>query len=665
VSQTITYAGVDVGGHIKLPEGITGMTSHADGTFGAGEAHLDDPDGEFDLLSLQEFIHEESACDPPRTFTGFLAQRRLSRDTYGDGAARGHDLDILDLNYLLHLQPLRGATAKRPVETGDERMAWLMASVAMSGIVFDNGLIGSNPNSFDEADYTHQYADDVLRDLSVSSSAEVGRIFFVYYDHDTEQPSLFMDRPTVTSYTSTLSISNDLSDQSATCLAPYRDAELSSSGEDIYCSVFFKYKTGTVFRHNDATHATYFNGKGYHRQGVFETTRVGSQETAIRHADAWLANHSGDIDTVTCQLLVPASQVNLIEAGMRVNCKFTHFPGFDTFGYLRVASRTVGLYPVNDLYEMRLVLTNRTITPAGTGSGSTGDFPHIPGQPAVVQTGCGYSLGTIVSLTFPQPISAGHMLVAWIVSRGSSTFVQPPDGTWTTIASGDLDTGLSQSPVAMFAKIADGTEAGLTTLGFQSTNGSSRPRILGWELAGVGMSTHDASAFIQTGTSFALPSLTQDAAGLTIVGISTGSDSPEPANITPHDNFYVEGGDGFWATALGADKIIASASSQVYSGSFTVAGGNSTWAGVAAFFPADTSDNPPSSGQWVYGERLSMSGAVGTTQFAYAAGSTKVRVDGVLISSAAYAETDPSAGTVTLSWTPDADEVVTIDYQGI
>jgi hypothetical protein len=369
VSQTVTYGGVDIGGHLRLAEGITGMTSHADGSFGAGEATIDDPDADFSLVSLQEFIHEESACDPVRTFTGFLAQRRLTRGNQYVGAGRDHNLDILDLNYLLHLQPLRGAEAKRPVETGDARLAWLLGSVALDGIVHDNGFVGSNANSFDEADYTLQYADDVLRDLCVSSIVETGRIFFVYYDHDTGQPSLFMDVPTVTSYTSTLAISNDLADVDATTLAPYRDAELSSSGEDIYCSVFFKYKTGTVFRHNDATHATYFASKGYHRQGVFETTRVGSQATAIRHADAWLANHSGDLDTITCQLLVPASQVNLIEAGMRVNSKFTHFPGYDTFGYLRVASRTVGLSPLaNDLYEMRLVLSNRTITPAGTGS---------------------------------------------------------------------------------------------------------------------------------------------------------------------------------------------------------------------------------------------------------------------------------------------------------
>lgn len=52
--------------------------------------------------------------------------------------------------------------------------------------------------------------------------------------------------------------------------------------------------------------------------------------------------------------------------------------------YLRVVSRSVALsQPRNDYYDVQLVLSNRSITPAGTGEGSTGGFPAPPPGPAI------------------------------------------------------------------------------------------------------------------------------------------------------------------------------------------------------------------------------------------------------------------------------------------
>jgi hypothetical protein len=55
---------------------------------------------------------------------------------------------------------------------------------------------------------------------------------------------------------------------------------------------------------------------------------------------------------------------------------------------------------------------------------------------------------------------------------------------------------------------------------------------------------------------------------------------------------------------------------------------------------------------------------VGDLGFPYASGSLEIKVDNVLISRASYTENN-TAGTFTLSWTPDTDEVVTARAQGI
>jgi hypothetical protein len=105
--------------------------------------------------------------------------------------------------------------------------------------------------------------------------------------------------------------------------------------------------------------------------------------------------------------------------------------------------------------------------------------------------------------------------------------------------------------------------------------------------------------------------------------------------------------------------------SATNSGNGGLAGTDYDWGMQIASFTGATSNEPPNSGQWVYGEQASMAGAVGTLDYGYAPGSLVIRVDGVLISPASYTETNPAAGTFTLSWDPDDDETVRVTYQGI
>ncbi len=92
------------------------------------------------------------------------------------------------------------------------------------------------------------------------------------------------------------------------------------------------------------------------------------------------------------------------------------------------------------------------------------------------------------------------------------------------------------------------------------------------------------------------------------------------------------------------------------------------WGGLALAFLGIAGANPPNPSQDVPWEVVTMTTengvSVGTTQFPYADRSLQVKVDGVLISTASYTETDGLCGDFALSWQIDADETVTVKYIG-
>lgn len=661
----VYIAGVDRTSAIRLEDGVQQITVAADGDKATSGIKIDDPTGSLTILQWSTVRIIETDCDPSHCFSGYVYQVAISRGPYLTGPGRIWVLEVIDLNALLHLRVLHGAEAKRPQETGSARLAWLMTTTGMAGIVHDNGFIMANAWLYDEADYRGEYADDVLS--SIVAAASAGRwTYYVYWDHASvgEEVCLVYGESVATFLTSSLAISNVLSDvDQTTTFFAYQQPELVGTGDEIYDGVYIDYTGhGALYRQLASTYTTF----GIHRDLVFESTRNNNLASASLHADYMLAASANQIETITCTVRLPSNKVNLIEAGMRLAVRFEHLPGYTTTTYVRVTRRTFLFTPgTNEFYDVQFELSNKGII--AVGGGGTGVFPPPASAASVVQTGCGFGLGGSVFLVFPNPITAGDMLVAWLVSRGDNT-IAAPDGSWTTVQQVSLGVpGINYNPAAMYYKIADSTEAGQTFLTFLSAAGTSRPKILGWEIAGVSAPTAhvavDQGAALGGPTrTFNLPSLTLGA-GIAIIGVGIGSDTVAGSTVTPRDHLYLEGGDGFFQTAFGADQVVTSGS-QVYTAFFGVAGGDDRHDAVAAFFPGSAAAGAPGPGGPVPYEIVVMSGVNGTTAHPFATGSLRVFVDNV-DQTAAIVSTDPSCGTFSLAFAPRPSEVVTVTYQGI
>ena len=670
MTQFVYYAGVDLGNTtIRFEDGLANVSQAGDGSIAVAGVKIDDPTGALTFTEWQPFIVDETACTPRRMFTGYLTNKRTSRGPYNLAAGRIYEFDLVDLNGLVHVQLLRGATAKRPRETGNARLAWLMGSVGLSGIVYDNGFVGSIVDYFDEADYTNRYPDEVLNDLCVSSVSEVGRIFFVYWDHATSRASLFLDIPTAAVKDSTLRISNVRADvDDAVTFAPSENSELTAAAEDIYCGVAFTTRLGTIYAHNSTTHATYF-GNGFHRESSFETDRIGSADTANRHAIGYLGNHAGAVNTIAVTVRLPASKVNLIEAGQRVSVKFSHLAGYTSFTWTRVSRRTITLTPgTNDSYDVALELSVKGLN--GAPAGNPGNFPHVPTTPSIVQQVSGAS-----TIVMPGAITAGNTLVL------SITNLAPGGGFFDYTAQ-----GYTLGPLAVAGggrgtvyKIAGSSES--QTLGMGANVRGTWYEIPGTWVPG----TYDAnSAVTATGNGIVMTGGPHTVAASSIVfaigDIGTGGafNSALPLSFTPGSGMTEDADMGTITPNLWTGHAFPAAGSWTSqtTNSANVPSPNTPgylyaedvpWTMHSVEFVGTTSSGNPAAGTWVYDE-VPTPVADGTTttftlRYTFADGSLLVKVDR-LDQTLAVTSYDGVAKTFTLGFAPKAGEKIEVTYQG-
>ncbi len=334
MTLTYTYNGSALGFGIPPTKALLPQRAEV-GAVSQGGVSPEDPTAALTLVGWKSFVVEESACSQPRLFTGWVGDRGIGRSF--DQAqlvgpdARIYDTTILDLNACFRMRIITGTDSKRPQESVDARIAWILSSNYLNGtsgtLVADTGFVATGFSALmDETDYYGGYPEDVFVDCAGRYATPIN--WFAFWDPVAAASSMFFDYVGAATYECTISISNLVADTytgdtpSTTCFAPITESKLDRTGETVYSDVIVDYKNGSVHRTMPSTAAAAI------RRGTrISRPYIGKRATAEMAGNAFLAAHAVETDRVTTTIRVPRTVVGLIQAGMRMPVKYTHFEG--------------------------------------------------------------------------------------------------------------------------------------------------------------------------------------------------------------------------------------------------------------------------------------------------------------------------------------------------
>jgi hypothetical protein len=412
MTLTYTYDGAALT-HDIAPTSVSLPSSAEKGEPSMGSLIVEDPGATLALRGHRPFVIEESACSQPRLWTGWTTERGSGR-SLDDGqfvgaSARIHDVTIVDLNALFNFRILSGTDANRPAETWNARIAWLVASDYLAGLIEDTGYIVSNTQPMDAADYRNGYASAVLDDL-VDRLPGSELNYFAFWDVTAAAVGLWFGPIDEAVSDSTLRISNVPADvDSTTTFAPDPDARLAVIPEETYSEVVIEYSHGTkrLFRSRESTAVKYIR-----RGTTIQRPYTGGVATATAQAEAFLDRHANEQDRITVSIQVPRAAVGLVTAGQRMDVKFSHLTGYTTFTSMRVVRLTVS--PTDDL-ALSYLLALELLAPrpaAGTGGGcvgatASGTYPRIGSDVSDATGNVFYWRPGITLIEVPTPFAVG------------------------------------------------------------------------------------------------------------------------------------------------------------------------------------------------------------------------------------------------------------------
>jgi hypothetical protein len=669
-------------------QGVIGLPQSAwYGEPASAGVRIDDPLGELDLRGWHTFTHDETSCTGnERTFSGWIIGRTVDRGSLPPvEASRVWDCTIVDLNAAFGFEVFRASSAKRPEETDIERVAWAQASAPMAGTPLnDNGRFNTtdNPVNFGPADYVTQYPLNLFESVAGTS----GKNFYAYFDQTANEPSLHYDLIDAAP-ASTLRISNVMADTDSTTFYPFMDGQLSRDPTMQVTGILFGFLGGQyVYGRNealiDALSPTEFSPVNFLRDAVYTTDRVGKVATANSLLQAQLAARAVEIDTITCAIRVPASQVNLLMAGDAVDVKFSHLPGYEDFVSVPVIRRNVVPSPGRrDMYDIHLELSNE-IQAVGPGGGDPGGSPYEPptcdpGSATLIDSGH-TTISIVPDIVLPWTPTPGNTVMLWV--SGSSTRTIAIDGftDYTgNIDSVDWDPGTPPIRGHVFYRLI---ETGDTDT-FAVTQAGTQPiatLVMGAEFEGEWIPTDFGSA---SGTDDGCTPPIHDTLGtvtpstattLLFAGESMKTDVTDPYSFA-FDTF-TEIDDTFGNSALNGaigylpvDPVTGPVSEA---GTWTFSGCARGQVAAVVAFSCSGAELPPGALQVVRDEHVADGDGTTTdftTNFPYVSGSLRVYVDGVQIING-LTETDPDAGEFSLDFAPlgaigdTRAEIVTATY---
>lgn len=351
------YDGSDVGNRVRLGSGFSLTEAAESGLLAMSRVRVDDPAANLTIVGHRSFRVIETACSFQTMYRGYFADRNIKRaDSLKTGSSRIWDGTVYDLNGALQFEIIRGAGAKRPQETDTARLAWALGTSFLGPISSDSSNVFGAGVTLDPEDYRGQTLADVLADCAQVS----GYNYFVAWDETLNAPVLHYYDPTRAHFSSTLKISNVAADvNGSTVFAPDANATLGRDPSRVYSGVYYQYGD-REFAAEYVTNATVLSNIGHKRETAHLDPSISRAARATAKGTQFLAEAETELDTITCTLYkVPPSAVNLLRAGHRVEVKFSHFPGYTSYTWVRVQRRTVSQDGENaGYYALELQLCN-------------------------------------------------------------------------------------------------------------------------------------------------------------------------------------------------------------------------------------------------------------------------------------------------------------------
>lgn len=272
---------------------------------------------------------------------------------------RDWQLDLVDLNTFLHFRIIQESDgADRPAETVSQRMSWLLGVSFMTGVVYDEGLVGTSTTAMDAANYTGRFVDEVLNDLSQTSGWNHG----LYWHEATGHYAMYFQEQEATVYRSGAKISNIAADiNTANGIWPaWQTAQLRRSGQKVIAGAYTPYSGGSVYRTKPSTATTFA-----WRDANAGNSNIKNASTANDYADRYLDDNDEQDMLLTLTVTMPAANVNDIMPFQQVRVRLQHLPWVNCIHYrwCRVIKKTVSDHMGPDgmgmpgLYDVALELS--------------------------------------------------------------------------------------------------------------------------------------------------------------------------------------------------------------------------------------------------------------------------------------------------------------------
>jgi hypothetical protein len=353
---------------------------------------VNDPDAALDFSGLWRWYIVEDECPTgdQLVWNGYVGEQDIDRGEADDWEPWGRrwSLSLTECNSIIDFRVIHGADGDRPAETAKARLEWLLASDYLD-TVHDHGLIdwdGLSMFQLDANDYHPTGRPSaVLGDIAAMS----GFNYYVRYNGSAGDDEFAMYDPNTSDLDSSmLQISNlgtDIDDadpetQTTWPYEPIPGARLGRKPDRIAAGCVVQYAGGALYGYRYATAYEYA-----FRDQVAPSASVKTAAVAQKLLDHYLADNATQDERITqVRIHLPASRLNAVKQGQRIQCKGLHWAGLKgwttDYRWCRVLQKAFSR-PDNEgqsIYDVDLVLSPTSPEVHQVILSTTGGYPAVP-----------------------------------------------------------------------------------------------------------------------------------------------------------------------------------------------------------------------------------------------------------------------------------------------